>query len=64
MKSRGVAERFFMSSIRETEYKITNDKRKIIHCKLKMFLKKKIMEIKKINNGIISIPAPFGINVL
>ena len=42
MKSRGVAERFFMSSIRETEYKITNDKRKIIHCKLKMFLKKKL----------------------
>jgi len=64
MKSREGAERFFMSSISEIENKITNDNRKIIHCELKIFLKEKIIEIEKINKGIISIPAPFGINKL
>ena len=54
--------RDFISSIRETEYKIANDNTKIIHCVVRMFLKKKIMEIEKINKGTISIPAPFGIN--
>jgi hypothetical protein len=53
-----------MSSIRDTEYKITNDNTKRIHCVLRIFLKKKIMEIEKINKGIINIPAPFGINKL
>ena len=50
--------------ILETEYKIANDNTKIIHCVVRMFLKKKIMEIEKINKGTISIPAPFGINEL
>ena len=61
-KSREDAERFFTSSIKETEYKIANDNTKIIHCVVRMFLKKKIMEIEKINKGNISIPAPFGTN--